>query len=143
MDLYDYLRQFVAGDIAHVLPVGGVVGLAVFIFINRVDAWLKSNDKPGLAPDVKFYGGISLCLLLPILAYLLVTREDQLKPTLEGTLLAGAVAVIAATVTHWGTGGSQTANAMHEASNNPGTPVKIDGSKASVTVHKPSAPPSN
>lgn len=136
MDIHDFLEQFVAGDIGHVLAVGLLVAAAVFAGINRLDGFLKNNGKDGLAPDVKFWGAIALCFILPIFAYIYVTVSDNLKPTFGGTLMAIGVAFMAATAGHWLTGGSQTANAMHDASLNPGTPVQISGSNAKVVVHK-------
>lgn len=136
MDIHNYLEQFIAGDLTQVATVAALVGLAVFGLIKAIDGILENAGKPGLSPDLKFWGAVLLSFVLPLGAYLIVTAQDALKPTLNGVFLAAAVGFTAATALHWVTSGSTKANAIHEAELNPGVPQAIPKEGGAVVVTK-------
>lgn len=136
MDIYAFLRQFVAGDIPSVLVVAGLVGGAAFFIVQGLDSIAKNGGGVGLAPSIKYWVAVALCLLIPFGAWVAVNVNDKTPLSFGGVLLAFGVAFIAATSIHWVTGGANTANALHEASIHPATPVQIANSDVKVTVHK-------
>lgn len=130
MDFYEFLRQFVALDIPSVTIVAGVVGATVFLIIQGFDSIAKKRPPGGvgLDPNIKFYGAVGLCVLIPLGAYVLVTMNDARPLTIGGVALAAGVSFLAATGIHWVTGASQQASALHEAELHPGTAVPLDSS---------------
>jgi hypothetical protein len=136
LDLHQFLEQFIAGDLTQVAIVAAIVGAAVFGIIKAIDGLLTSGGGPGLSPNLKFWGAVVLSFVLPLGAYLIVTIQDALKPTLNGVFLAAAVGFTAATALHWVTSGSTKANAIHEAELHPGKAQTIVDPKGAVVVTK-------
>lgn len=107
MDLYDFLKQMVAGDIAHIGVAAGVVGLIVFGIIEFVDSKVKRPQtptdpgNPGLDHNLKFWSAMVLSFLLPLLAYLYVSYQDGVPVNLNGIFLAGGVGYVASQGIHW------------------------------------------
>lgn len=127
MDLYEFLRQFVALDIPSVALVAGVVGTAVFLIIQAFDT-LAKNRPPGgvgLPPQIKFWSAVILSFVIPLGAYLLVTTNDRRPITFGGVALAAGVSFLAATGIHWITGAGQEATALHEAELHKGQAVPL------------------
>lgn len=131
----DFINQLIAGDFLHIAIAAAAVGLLVFGIIEFVDR-LVSHDRtqPGLTPQVKFWSAIVLSFIVPIAAYIVQSVQTGVHPSLTGLFLACAVGYVASQAVHWGTGGSQTATALHEASLHPQVPVKIAGSDKHVTI---------
>lgn len=115
MDFYAFLRQFVALDIPSVATVAIVVGGAVYGIIQVLDT-IARNRPPGgvgLNPNIKFWGAVGLCVLIPLGAYVLVTMNDARPLTIGGVALAAGVSFLAAAGLHWITGGSSKAMSTH------------------------------
>lgn len=115
--MYEFLRQFVALDIPSVTLVAVLVGGAAYGIIQGFDALVRNRPNSngvGLDPNLKYWGAVILCILLPVIAYLLVTLNDARPLTPGGIFLAAGVAFLAATTIHWVSGGSQKAEAAHE-----------------------------
>jgi hypothetical protein len=112
LDIYDYLRQFIALDPLHVVSVAVIVGAAVYAIIEGIDAIAKNGQdppKPGLNPHVKFWGAVALSILIPFGSYVIVTSNDARPLTAGGILLAAGVSFFVATGLHWVLGGGQNA----------------------------------
>lgn len=115
MDFYDFLRQFVALDIPSVATVAIIVGGAVYGIIQGLDA-IARNRPPGgvgLNPNIKFWGAVLLCILIPFGAWYLVTINDARPLTIGGVAEAAGVSFLAAAGLHWITGGAQKAEVSH------------------------------
>lgn len=111
MDLYDFLKQMVALDFAHIATAAAIVGGIVFGIIEIVDSRLKRPQtatdpgNPGLNRNVKFWGAIILSFLLPFLAYVYVNNVDGKPINENGIFLAAGVGFMASQGIHWVTEG--------------------------------------
>jgi hypothetical protein len=109
MDLYDFLKQMVAGDLAHVAVAAAFVGILVFGIIEFIDSRIKKPQtptdpgNPGLDHNFKFWGAMVLSFLLPLLAYLYVSWVDKQPINANGIFLAGGVGYVASQGIHWAT----------------------------------------
>jgi hypothetical protein len=113
VDLYDFLRQFIALDFLHVAAVAVVVGGAAWGIVEAADALVKNRPSntlhEGINADIKYWATIALCVIIPFLASVLVSQHDASPLGLSGIALAAGVGFTAATTLHWVTSGSQKA----------------------------------
>ena len=106
MDLYDFMKQMVAGDLAHVAVAAAFVGIIVFGIIEFWDSKKKRPQTatdpgdPGLDHNFKFWFAIVLSFALPLVAYLYVQWVDKLPVQANGIFLAGGVGYVASQGIH-------------------------------------------
>jgi hypothetical protein len=111
MDIFDFLRQFVAVDAAHVLIVAGLVGAAAWAIVEGFNK-VAQNGSPigeGLPAQLKYWSTVALCVVIPFFASLIVSWHDNRSITFEAIALAAGVGFMAATTLHWVTSGAQKA----------------------------------
>lgn len=105
MDLDNFLRTLIAGDLASVVIVAAVVGGVIFGIVEALGQKLPN----GLTPDSKFWLSLILAILIPFGAYLIESVRSHTPITGNGLFLAGAVAYAVAQTIHWAVSGSKNA----------------------------------